>query len=282
MMEENAITDISKLTILKLGGSAITKKDRLFTPNRNTINRLAKEIAKSNFKPLIIVHGGGSFGHPIAEKYKIYDGYTDASQIIGFSKTHQAMTILNRIVMKSLIAQEIPAIEIQPSSFIITKAGRIHVIEILPIIHLIKLGFIPILYGDSVIDLNSGFTILSGDQLVSTLALKLNANRIILGTDVNGIYTADPKIDPSAKLIHHINLLELKKLKLNKKNVDITDVTGGMLGKITELVPAIEHEIPVIILNALKTNNVYKALNGEDIKSTIIFKGENFDKSNQE
>jgi isopentenyl phosphate kinase len=43
----------------------------LFTPNNRAIIRLAGEIKRTDVKSLIIVHGGGSFGHPFAKKYEI-------------------------------------------------------------------------------------------------------------------------------------------------------------------------------------------------------------------
>ena len=279
-MEENVITNVSKLTILKLGGSVITVKGRPFTPNKKAIVRLAEEIARSNVNSLVIVHGGGSFGHPVAKQYEINRGHRDSSQIIGFSKTHQAMTTLNKLIIDSLIDQNIPAVGIQPSSCIITKSGRIQVMEQRPLTELLRMGFVPVLYGDAVPDSITGFAILSGDQLLSTLAIRLDAHRIIVGADVDGICAADPKIDPSAKLIHHISLSELKKLQPRIGKTIVTDVTGGMLGKITELIPAIERKIQVIIVNAAKPNNVYKALKGEKVVGTIINKGENVAKPN--
>jgi len=59
--------------------------------------------------------------------------------------------------------------------------------------------------------------------------------------------------------------------KLGKSTV--ADVTGGMFGKITELIPAIEQGIPVTIVNAAKSNHIYKALIGEKVEGTIIEKG---------
>jgi isopentenyl phosphate kinase len=45
-----------------------------------------------------------------------------------------------------------------------------------------------------------------------------------------------------------------------------------MLGKVAELVPAIEQGIPVTILNATKPNVVFKALNAERVEGTLIEK----------
>lgn len=272
-MEEKTITQVPKPIILKLGGSVITIKNESFTLNKRAITRLAKEIKRADVNSLVIVHGGGSFGHPVAKQYKIDEGYKDSSQIIGFAKTHQAMTTLNKHVIDSLINQNIPAVEIQPASIIITKSGRTHIMEERPLTKLLELGFTPVLYGDAVPDSNIGFAILSGDQLVSQLAIRLNADRIIIGVDVDGLYTADPKTNPSAQLIQHITLQQLKKLQNKIEKTNVTDVTGGMLGKILELIPALEHGVNVRIVNALKPDNVYRALEGEEVVGTFIEKG---------
>ena len=59
---------------MKLGGSVITDK-RSQTPKcrRKNIHRIAEIISKSN-KKIIIVHGAGSYAHPLAKKYKINKG----------------------------------------------------------------------------------------------------------------------------------------------------------------------------------------------------------------
>ncbi len=255
---------------MKLGGSAITIKEKPFTPDIKAIKRLAEEIKHADVSPLILVHGGGSFGHPVAKKYRINEGYKDSSQVIGFSKTHQAMTVLNNLVVDSLINHDIPAVAVPPSSCMITKSGRIEGFEERPLIRMLEMGFLPVLYGDAVLDSDINFTILSGDQLVSSLAMNLDAERIIIGADVDGLYTADPKTDSSARHISHLTLTELKKLQNKVGETKVTDVTGGMPGKMRELIPAVEKGIRVIIVNAAKPNNIYKALKGEEVVGTII------------
>jgi len=199
---------------------------------------------------------------------------------MGFSKTHQAMTKLNKLIVDSLINHNIPVVEVQPSSCMVTKSGRIQSMEERPLTKMLGMGFVPVLYGDAVLDLETGFAILSGDQLVSSLAIRFNADRIIIGVDVDGLYTADPKIDPSAHLIQHIALKELKNLQHKIEGSKATDVTGGMLGKMIELMPAVERGIRTMIVNATKPNMVYKALKNEKVVGTIIEKGETFAQSN--
>ena len=183
------------------------------------------------------------------------------------------MTALNRLVVASLINHNTPAMEIQPSSCVVTKSGRIEVMETRPLTRLLKMGFLPVLYGDAVADLEKGFAILSADQLVSSLATRLGADRIVIGVDVDGLHSADPKIHPSAQLIRHITLQELKTLQQNIGEARVTDVTGGMLGKVLELIPAVEQGIQATIVNASKPNTLYKALKGEKGGGTTIERG---------
>jgi isopentenyl phosphate kinase len=263
-----------KPTVLKLGGSVITNKEKPLTPNLQATNRLANEISQANVSPLVLVHGGGSFGHPVAKQYGIKEGYRDPSQIMGFAKTHQAMTKLNKLIVDSLINHNIPTVGVQPSSCVTTKQGRIKSMEEKPLTKMLEMRFVPVLYGDAVFDSETGFAILSGDQLVSSLAIRLNADRIIIGVDVNGLYTADPKIDPSARLIQRITLKELKTLQHKIEGSKATDVTGGMLGKMLELTTAVKRGIRTMIVNATKPNVIYKALKNEKVVGTIIEKGE--------
>lgn len=248
----------------------ITRKDRPLTPNLRAIKRLAREISQDRVPRLVVVHGGGSYGHPLAEQYRIQEGYKDPSQVMGFSKTHQAMVTLDKLIVDALIDEGVPAVAVPPSSCIITKLGRIHLMEERPLRKFLELGFVPVFYGDVVLDSDRGFVVLSGDQLVSFLAIRLNAGRIIIGVDVDGLYTADPKTDPSARLIQRITLAELRKLRHRIEKPRVTDVTGGMLGKVLELMPAIERGVSAMILNAAKPGNVYKALKGEGVVGTMI------------
>ncbi|MFH0897246.1 MAG: isopentenyl phosphate kinase [Candidatus Bathyarchaeota archaeon] len=255
---------------MKLGGSVITQKERPLTPNNRAIVRLAEEIKRANVKPLLIVHGGGSFGHPLAKEYGIAGGYKNSRQIIGFSKTHEAMVALNSLIVDALLQENIPAVAVQPSAFILTKKGRIVNFDRNLILQMLNMQLFPVLYGDAILDITQGFSILSGDQLVTTLATNFKASQVIIGVDVNGLYTHDPKVNPNAKLIRKISLTELKSILGNIGKSETVDVTGGMYGKISELIPALEKGVKVKMINAKRVNRLYKALIDEEVMGTKI------------
>jgi isopentenyl phosphate kinase len=264
------------LTLVKLGGSVITEKAMPLTPNIVAIRRLANEIAESQVRKLLIVHGGGSFGHPLAQQYAIQEGFTDPSQLIGINKTHHAMLQLNKIVVETLIHHNIPAFPVVPASCMISKNGRINVFATDTLRTLLEMDIVPVLFGDIVLDTEKGFTIISGDQIIAASATRLSANRIIMAVDVDGLYTEDPKTDASAEPLRRLTPQGLRTFINNHackiEDAKVSDVTGGMLGKIAELLPAVEAGIPTLIVNAKKDNNLRMVLASNETSGTLIAK----------
>jgi isopentenyl phosphate kinase len=259
-------------TVLKIGGSVITDKNSELAAKTYEIDRIAEEIKKANVQDLVVVHGGGSFGHPYAQRYGLKEGFREESQKMGFSETHHVMTVLNGLVMDALVLHGVQAISITPSSCVITEDGRIKDFVDAPLKKYLNMGFMPVLYGDAVLDTKLGFTILSGDQLISYLASKFHAKRIIVGVDVDGVYESDPKTNVNSQLLKNLVMQDLKKLRTRLGTPISSDVTGGMPGKIAELVPAVEQGIHVTVMNATKPNYVYRALKGDPVEGTTIRK----------
>ncbi len=257
------------MQVLKLGGSVVTIKDKPMTADHESIRRLAEEIKAAWPTPLILVHGGGSFGHPVAEKYGIADGFISERQLPGYAKTHQAMVALNSIIVDALLDVGLPAISVTPSSFIMTQEGRITSMNLEIIGRLVVRGMLPVLYGDAVLDKKKGFSILSGDQLSVRVAVGMGASRLVFGADVDGVYTSNPKLVADAELIKHLSLENLESyVKISKALT--TDVTGGMLGKVEETSDAVEAGIEVLICNATKPDFILKALRGEPVTGTVL------------
>ncbi len=257
------------MQIVKLGGSVVTIKDKPMTADHENIRRLAEEVRAAWPTPLVIVHGGGSFGHPVAKKYGIAEGFTSKRQVIGFTRTHQAMVALNTIIVDALLDEGIPALSMAPSSFITTHNGRIPRGDFENVGRIVVKGMLPVLYGDAVLDKTRGFSILSGDQLAVSLAVSTGASRLIFGVDVDGVYTSNPKLSSKARLIERLSFENLEGFVEIGKALT-TDVTGGMLGKVSEAKAAVEAGIEVRLVNATKPGVILKALRGEPVAGTII------------
>ncbi len=262
---------MSELIILKLGGSIISDKSKPFTVNETNISRLIEEISNVTV-PLIVIHGGGSFGHPVATKYDINAGYYDPSQIIGFAETRYAMEQLNNIILKAFMEKNLPAVSVQPSAITFTENGRIKDMDTEIISEMIEFGLIPVLYGDAVLDKKKGIAILSGDQIVNYLAIKLNAKKVIFCGDMDGVFLQEEG-SAEAKIVQEVTYENFKDVlsACKRLNSDSYDVTGKMLGKLKEIEILIENGVEAIILNANKPDYVLKALKGEKVLGTYFF-----------
>ena len=264
------------MIILKLGGSILTKKDSSSSEiDEDNLHRLACEIRRSldnDNKNLVIVHGAGSFGHPPAKEYRIGEPFESSEypyKRIGFAKIQNSVKKLNMLVCEELIKENIPAVAIPASSFVTSSNKRIVDANVDKFKQYLEKGYVPIIYGDVVLDNDLEMAVISGDQIIQYLAINLDADEVILGTDVDGVYNKNPKLHDDAFLYEKFSSLD--ELESFEETVNV-DVTGGMVGKIKELLHLADLGINSIILNANVENNIYKALEQENVTGTIISK----------
>ena len=257
-----------ELIVLKIGGSIITNKYENFSARNEVIEKIAQGV--SNIKqPLILVHGAGSYGHPLAKKYEIHKGYFSNSQLDGLIEIRIKMQKLGEIITQIFKKHGIKIMPIISSSCMIAENKRLLKVEIEPIKIFLKIGLIPMCSGDVVADRKLGFSIISGDQMTTYLARELNAKRVIFGCDVDGIFTSDPKQNKEAELIPIIKFKDLSKiLKKYVSETKAPDVTGGMLGKLNEIKILMSSGIEVIIMNLNRPEDIIKVTSGKDVKCT--------------
>ena len=211
--------------LVKLGGSVITDKRGDCTVDRKALDSIATVLGASNFAGAV-VHGAGSCGHPEANRYGIARG-VEPSTRIGIPVTHESVVSLNREVVASLRREGLAAVGIHPLSTCTTEDGRIASFEEEPLRLLLGLGCVPVLHGDVVMDRVRGACIVSGDQLVAHLAPRLGFARVGLVTDVPGV------IGPDGEVVPRLSRANAGDLVIGASGT--TDVTGGMGGKVAEL-----------------------------------------------
>jgi len=256
--------------IIKLGGSVITDKSKENFYKQVIVDNLVKAIKKAN-KKTIIIHGAGSFGHIIADKYKLNDGYNSDDQLLGFSLTHGMVQKLSSLVLESFHKNGIPAVAVPPHSNLILNNNTPLSFDYKIFKEYIDMNFTPITFGDVVIDKKLGFSICSGDLLMLLLAKNLKPEKTIFVIDEDGLYTSNPKKDNNAELIESATKEQLNKYVTSMDKH--ADVTGGMQGKIETIKKIADIGIDTILLNGNKPDRLFKVLNGEKTKSTIITGG---------
>ncbi len=249
------------VTVVKLGGSAITDKSKDCTPDLPVIHRSAEQISRYK-EPLIVLHGGGSFAHPIVRRARLQDGYRDRSQLEQVSETELFLDQLTRIVGVSLLLVGKPFVPIRPLSFVLMRNGRIVDAFVRPIEKAVDLGLVPLIHGDLAFDLVKGFGVLSADTLASFLGSSFRALRVLYGCDVDGVYTGNPKVSASAQIIPRVDRTNATRVLRSLRRERTSDATGGMLGKVKEAVQLAKNGCECHIFNLKRENALEKALQG--------------------
>ena len=154
--------------------------------------------------------------------------------------------------------------------------GEIKEMFLNPLMKLLGYNMLPVIYGDVIFDLKKGCVTLSTEKILAYLGKNLKKNykvsRIIMCTNVDGIFTDDPNINPKAELIPLITPENIEEFKGYLHGSAGTDVTGGMLHKVKRMLELTEDDINTEIINAKKSGLLKKALLGEISLGTSIKK----------
>jgi len=114
----------------------------------------------------------------------------------------------------------------------------------------LEMGRVTILAG------GTGNPFFSTDTCAALRAAELDADVIIKATKVDGVYTDDPVKNPEAKMIDSISYQDVL-----GKNLKVIDPAAISLCR--------ENNIPVIVLNIFKDENITRAINGEKVGTLI-------------
>jgi len=273
-MRDLKLNTKNEIIILKLGGSLLTDKNKPKSIREDVIKSAVQQIIDANVK-LFLIHGGGSFGHPLAKQYAISKGIDSniKNQIIGLTKTHYAMNELNSFIVNLFLEKGFPTLSIQPSSIFIKNSNDIYLPSIDIIEMALNLNILPILYGDILLDTQGSFSILSGDQIIFNLCAsikKFQISKVIFTMETDGIYIIDKEGDKNNPILAtdlYSNQLEFLNLANLEQKID---VTGGIVGKINSIKQICDRNIPVQLINGLKHNYIYKSLKNQKINCTNV------------
>jgi len=274
-LEKNLLGEkVEDLIVIKFGGSSITKKaDNKFEMNYEILEESAKELAfalkKNPSLKIALVCGVGPFGHTNVKNFGLNGRIETSEQEKGVEKT---IKDCNFVAEETIAALEKHGLKTKlVAGYEVCKQDERKVIsfDTEPYVKAIHGGFIPITTGVMVKDKSWKWSVMSGDTAIAEVCRQLRPEKVLIGTDVDGIFTADPKIDSKAKLIEEItkqNVPQILKMVGESKSVD---VTGGMKGKLEKLAETL-NGVPAEIFNLFTKGNLEKALKGEKIKSTKL------------
>ena len=141
---------------------------------------------------------------------------------------------------------------------------------------LFNLGVIPIVNeNDTIATYEIEFG--DNDSLSAIVASLIGADILILLSDIDGLYTDDPNINPDAKFISVVKNIDDKLMLMGKKSTSTDVGTGGMATKLTAARIATYSGADMVIANSDNVSVIEEILNGEE-KGTLFpaNKKENF------
>ena len=139
---------------------------------------------------------------------------------------------------------------------------------------LLEMGVIPVVNeNDSVssAEIETGHHKVLGDNdtLSAIVARLCNADLLVLMSDINGLYDADPKTHPDAKLLHHVHEITPEILEM-AGGAGSWRGTGGMATKLTAARIAMESGCDMVITNGARMDDLYGIVAGEDIGTRFL------------
>jgi uridylate kinase len=207
-----------------------------------TINAIAKEISEvvESGVQLALVIGGGNIFRGLAASSKGMD--RASADYMGM-----LATMINSLAMQDALEKAGVATRVQ-SAIAMAEVAEPY-IRRRAMRHLEK-GRV-VIFGAG-----TGNPYFTTDTAASLRAMEINAQVILKGTKVDGVYSADPKKDPDA-----IKLPELTYIDVLKKGLQVMDATAISL--------CMDNKLPIIVFDLTVEGNIKKVIGGEEI-GTIV------------
>jgi glutamate 5-kinase len=134
---------------------------------------------------------------------------------------------------------------------------------------LLELGVIPIINENDTVSTEE-ISIGDNDTLAAIVAESIGADKLILLSDIDGLYTADPHTHPEAKLIHRASVVDDAIFALAGGSGKLG--TGGMVTKLLAAKICLSCGCDMIITNGNNPDNLYAVLDGKEIGTTFAGK----------
>lgn len=230
-----------KRILLKLSGESLmgSKQYGIDEVRLNEYAEQIKEIAEMGVQIGIVIGGGN-----------IFRGLSGASK--GFDRVKgdqmgMLATVINSLALSSALtalgvkAKVLTAIRMEPIGEFYNKWRAIELLE---------QGSVVIMSGGTG---NPFFTTDTGSSL---RGIEIEADVMLKGTRVDGIYTADPEKDPTAVKFSDITYDEIY-----TRGLKVMDLTATTMCK--------ENNLPIIVFNMDKNGNLKKVMDGEDIGTYV-------------
>jgi glutamate 5-kinase len=241
--------------VVKLGSSIVV--DERGEVRRDVVGRICDELAElytAGRAPIVVTSGAIARGMGVMEiplRPRTIDELQAASAV-GQGKLYQEYDALLR-------ARGVPTAQVLLTFF--DMSARTHYLNARQTLRrLLEWRVVPVINEN---DTTTTDEISFGDNdfLAAQVAILIGADRLVLLTDTDGLYTADPRTDPGARLLGEVSDFEsLGALEIGHSTSPLG--SGGMRSKVVASEMATAAGIPAVICNGLRPGALEAVLSG--------------------
>ena len=248
--------------VIKVGTNVMTNKDnRIVRPVlRNLVQQIA-ELYERDIVTVLVSSGSVIAGKEVLGRSNI-ENNTQRRQVYSAIGQPRMMrhyyNIFNDFGMKC--AQVLPTKrDFSPG---VHRQNMINCVE-----GLLSEGVIPIANEDDAVSVTmSMFS--DNDELASLIAQLIDADKLIILTDIDGLYTGHPTAENS-NLIHHVNPEENLDKYIKDSNKKEEEGRGGMGSKLDYAQQAAAKNIPTYIANGKRDRTIIDIIDGKDVGTKV-------------
>ncbi|RJQ74354.1 UMP kinase [Pseudonocardiaceae bacterium YIM PH 21723] len=227
--------------VLKLGGEMFGGGSVGVDPDvvRNVARQIA-EVVAGGVQVAVVIGGGNFFRGKELQRGGMDRARSDYMGMLG--------TVMNCLALQDFLERE-HGIDTRVQTAITMGQVAEPYIPRRAIRHLEK-GRV-VIFGGGV-----GMPYFSTDTTAAQRALEIGCEAVLMAKAVDGVYTADPRTDPTAELFEHITHREVL-----ERGLEVADATAFSL--------CMDNNMPMIVFNLLVEGNIARAIRGEKIGTVV-------------
>ena len=234
-------TPVYKRALLKLSGEALMG-DQQFGVDPAVATRIAldvESIQTLGVETAIVIGGGNIFRGLVASARGMDRATADYMGML--ATVINALALQDALEQQGVVTRVVTAIEMRAVAepFIRRRAIR----------HLEKGRVVIFAAG-------TGSPYFTTDTAAALRAMEIKADVILKGTKVDGIYTADPMVDPQAT-----KYLKISYLQVLERQLKVMDATAISL--------CMDNKLPIVVFNLRQAGNIRRVVLGEPIGTTV-------------
>jgi len=234
---------MGRRVLLKLSGEAFADSILGYGIDPATVQRVASEVADAHMagNQIAIVVGGGNIFRGVSQQAKGMDPAT--ADYMGM-----LATVINALALRD--ALEHAGVETRVQSAITMQQLAEPYIRLRAIRHLEKGRVVVFAAG-------TGNPFFTTDTTAALRAVEMGAAVLLKASKVDGIYSADPVIEPNAT-----KLGELTYMEFINRGLQVMDTTAITMCR--------EHGVPIVVFDMTVPGNIVRAVAGEESIGTVV------------